>query len=436
MKMFIKCLYTILLYSTFVYIPIFRSYLKESASSVEPEPAFPPTANHQTDKFSTVRQRFATRHAQLEDVCHSYHRLLANTIDFRPAACLPLAENQLTWCSMPKVASTYMNDLFKQIFQLKTTPYASGLAKRRRNPSYVCHPTINKTHLAYSDRSSKSSRSIQHNSNSDQHFTFLFVREPYSRLYSAYLDKVVADPYIWVQLGVHIKSLSSPHTPVTCGHDASFREFVQYFIHTKQTGESPNIHFKPQMDMCDICRQRYDFIGHIETLYEDLDFILQKAGASWNVTIDPEKHTIAAKCRDFVEHYNTSDYSQYYSKPNSPQYKSNYSHCVTLCDGLRQVWWSFHARGLIADHLEFPAQDLCRDDVTGEEFANLALAAHQSSVQSVGRERLSGQKHEHMRSLYNTVSRDTRGTLRQMLSLDFLAFGYDPDLSEVFTESS
>ena len=83
--------------------------------------------------------------------------------------------------------------------------------------------------------------------------TFMFVREPYSRLISGFVDKLVMHPLWWRMYGKYIKSTfgsQEEHNP--CGHNVTFSEFIRYFISSQTTGKRQNIHFKPVNEICDV----------------------------------------------------------------------------------------------------------------------------------------------------------------------------------------
>jgi len=62
-------------------------------------------------------------------------------------------------------------------------------------------------------------------------------------------------------------------------HDSkvTFKEFVMYLIDPR-TERPFNAHWMPFHEACLPCRVRYDFIGHYETLKQDVDYILKKIG--------------------------------------------------------------------------------------------------------------------------------------------------------------
>jgi len=63
----------------------------------------------------------------------------------------------------------------------------------------------------------------------------------------------------------------------------TFEEFVRFL--TDQRTKNPfNRHWMPFYKQCRPCRVHYDFIGHLETIKEDADYVLNKIGLR-NITL-------------------------------------------------------------------------------------------------------------------------------------------------------
>lgn len=109
----------------------------------------------------------------------------------------------------------------------------------------------------------------------------LFVRDPYSRLFSAYVDKLFTPQTAFLQnYGRYIIRKfrkGATKKSIECGHDVSFSEFVQYVIASIKGKGQMNPHFMPMYLQCDPCSQSYDVIGRLETLKEDLSLVLPRA---------------------------------------------------------------------------------------------------------------------------------------------------------------
>lgn len=92
------------------------------------------------------------------------------------------------------------------------------------------------------------------------YFKFMFVRDPFSRVLSAYLDKVNPgfdrDSYRFV-------GEASGRRP----SELSFADFIGFL---ENGGLLRNIHWAPQVDLCPFPLEQLDLIGKIETIERDL----------------------------------------------------------------------------------------------------------------------------------------------------------------------
>ncbi|XP_027624606.1 carbohydrate sulfotransferase 13 [Tupaia chinensis] len=117
------------------------------------------------------------------------------------------------------------------------------------------------------------------------YLAFLFVREPFERLASAYRNKL-ARPYSAAfqrRYGTRIVRRLRPRAhpdALARGHDVRFAEFLAFLLDPRTRREEPfNEHWERAHALCHPCRLRYDVVGKFETLAEDAAFVLGLAGA-------------------------------------------------------------------------------------------------------------------------------------------------------------
>jgi len=126
------------------------------------------------------------------------------------------------------------------------------------------------------------------------YFRFAFVRNPYTRVLSAYLDKVANTnnprsakraSRIRASLGLSVRE------PVSFGH------FVCYLA---QDGLDKNVHWAPQVDMLP---DKLDFVGKFESLEEHLAVLIPRVfpGNQLRAADSCSQHATAAA--DWIEAY-------------------------------------------------------------------------------------------------------------------------------------
>jgi hypothetical protein len=133
-------------------------------------------------------------------------------------------------------------------------------------------------HLSY--LSDLSPREIKHRIRTYR--KFIFVREPFERLLSAYRNKFAGKgaTYFHMAYGRRIIKRYREHPSnesLASGNDVTFPEFVQYMV-SPDIGaplQGYNEHWAHYYTLCHPCTISYDFVGKYETLDNDIDHILK-----------------------------------------------------------------------------------------------------------------------------------------------------------------
>jgi hypothetical protein len=135
----------------------------------------------------------------------------------------------------------------------------------------------------------------------------IFVRHPFERLASAYVDKIAtlsAEPFtLYDDLRRSIcRKYSSSYLTITQQDEyrynrvlrkqinepcekviPTFEHFVDYIM---SDSSQVDVHWKPYSTLCHVCTFKYNFIGKYETMQDDLNFLRSKVGldsTDWNI---------------------------------------------------------------------------------------------------------------------------------------------------------
>uniref|UniRef100_A0A8D0A2J8 Carbohydrate sulfotransferase n=1 Tax=Sander lucioperca TaxID=283035 RepID=A0A8D0A2J8_SANLU len=115
----------------------------------------------------------------------------------------------------------------------------------------------------------------------------LFVREPFERLVSAFRDKFESpNSYYHPVFGRAIIARYRANASLGAlrsGAGVSFPEFVRYLLDVRRP-VGMDIHWTPVSQLCSPCLLRYSFIGKLESLEADANFLLRSVGAPRNLT--------------------------------------------------------------------------------------------------------------------------------------------------------
>ncbi|KAK7465116.1 hypothetical protein BaRGS_00037695 [Batillaria attramentaria] len=412
------------------------------------------TANTTTEtrKAVTPLSTFQQRRQHFIDACTARRRL--DNMNFTKSLRL-FHVGDLAMCLVPKTGST----MWKQIlFYLDTN---------QSGPFFEVH--FGDIHRRMNARRQQPDRILR-----EGVVTAVFVREPYSRLFSAYVDKHFKPrENNWRVFGrpvVNYVRRTQAAVSKTCAGNVTFAEFVRYFIDSETKPEAKlrrNGHYSPQSQHCGFCksvegsrRQQdqqkvkmlksvdnkrqgvtgqmdnidassmghfqdklrkgflvYDFIGKTESIVADTWAILEashlarRLPASFDMSGGAHKHTIARIVRKVVE--------------------TTASSCMSKEEKLRRTWKNFQIRGMISKRELFPLTPAEADDVTIGRMQELALSAFDRSTSDP---ELKGNKKEAMIEAYSTIPLKDRKALRRIYAADFELFQYPPSIPEVFPE--
>ena len=259
-------------------------------------------------------------------------------------------------------------------------------------------------------------RLLDNGKNLKRPMRFFFVRDPYSRLVSGYLGKMVANPQWWSRMGrivIRTQRRNARPSELKCGSDVTFKEFLGYVVWAETTNRSRNEHFLPMHDICDVCSRHYDYIGHIETIREDLPFILNSVGVQVNIS-ENVTESIVRKIKDVFEENRTL-----------------VQRCLGIYPMMKRLWWTFQVRGLIADTIPLPVSQDQVEAASWEQLASWAAKAYHDTKALGSR---SVQKRAFLVELFRTVPLQLRLKYLELFSRDFQLFQFDPLPPDIFPE--
>ena len=148
---------------------------------------------------------------------------------------------------------------------------------------------------------------FSHQLNND-YFKFTFVRNPWSRILSAYLEKFRDPKGLRYQPAKNINDIMVDLITGKKGQwfkeyfdedgIMSFKTFVDIFHQfSKESYDNFDIHWLPQNIVADFYIKKYDFIGKLENFENDFDKILE----TLNIKIKP-KYKIGSNSHLFQKH--------------------------------------------------------------------------------------------------------------------------------------
>ncbi|KAJ7305940.1 hypothetical protein JRQ81_010306 [Phrynocephalus forsythii] len=188
------------------------------------------------------------------------------------------------YCYVPKVACTNWKRVMivlSESLMEQGVPYADPLdIPREHVHNTSSHFTFNKFWRRYG----KFSRHLM-KIKLKKYTKFLFVRDPFVRLISAFRSKFeLENDEFYRRFAVPMLKLYSNHTSVPTSVSAAFEaglrvtfsDFIRYLLDPRTEKLAPfNEHWRQVYRMCHPCQIEYDFVGKLESLDEDAAHLLQ-----------------------------------------------------------------------------------------------------------------------------------------------------------------
>ncbi|XP_018594466.1 carbohydrate sulfotransferase 8-like isoform X1 [Scleropages formosus] len=209
----------------------------------------------------------------MKEVCAKYKSQSTRTVTPQHVSRIFVEDrHKLLYCEVPKVGCSN----WKRVLMV----LGGSAASTQEIPHEAVHYGNHLKRLDSFDRRGIARRL-------DTYTKVLFVREPFERLVSAFRDKFESpNTYYHPVFGRPIISryrANASQAALRTGTGVTFKEFMQYLLDVHRP-VGMDIHWEHVNQLCSPCLLRYDFIGRFETMEEDANFLLRRAGAPSNLT--------------------------------------------------------------------------------------------------------------------------------------------------------
>ena len=318
-------------------------------------------------------------------------------------------QHDIVYCAIPKVGSTFWLRTLKLIENKET--FASLYEFRNSNVKLPVG-------LMYAVDLRSSMNKSAYESFLKEAISFMFVREPYGRIFSAYNNKIL-NPNIqfWRAIGRNVvKNVRENPSAESLeyGHDVTFAEMIKYLLYLFENDKAIDQHFSPMALKCDPCRIRYGYIGKMETFVDDAKFIIAKVREKYEDVdvqfgeFDTETALDTAKGHvGFL--FGVLKATQGITYP-----KHNF---------FLRIWRDLQVRGFLSKHIDMPLSSDQTAKITQQGFFNVIK---QALMQPMNRTEVKKQRIEAMVQAYREIPLEDMLRLAKYVESDCLLFGYDP----------
>ncbi|XP_064598843.1 carbohydrate sulfotransferase 11-like [Liolophura sinensis] len=317
-------------------------------------------------------------------------------------------------CFVPKIGSTFWKTVMRllQNENLSEDKFTTGLLNLNKDE-------IHRVRLPWLSllRHSEDGFSFPRSSRA-----VVFTRDPYTRLFSAYIDKIFL-PSFWKFIGIAIvQQLRPDPSPesLECGHDVTFEEFLRYVINVEETGHVTasicDDHWAPVTSLCDVCRMKYDYIGKQESFLNDTNYIFQQLGLDKLMLSSLQP---ASSVRNSI---NTTVWSFGWFIQNSS--------CVADEEALHRVWYSLQTQGYMMVDTEAPWLSLDLKTANMADIVEAFLSSYDKNKPTS--EQTKQQRHQVLVDAYSLVPLSVKRGIQNAFRYDFDLFDYDKEPTELF----
>ena len=325
--------------------------------------------------------------------------------------------NGILYCPILKVGSTFLNRILVASSSNGTlnSPFETG---RRHAPSIHRLDKLNKSYSKH-----------EVNKAVKKSISFMSVRDPYTKLFSGYADKLFHPNFLFWKLAgqkiqwlIRVRNITQ-QAGTLCGHDISFVEFVKYIIHTYEHHGRLNGHFVTLHKPCDPCLIQYDYILKIESFKDDTMFLLKVLRERYGTEIqfsNFEQETAIDNARQHIR-ICFQTINKYGKACNIP----------TLSFLLR-TWRYFQMSGIISKTVDLPVEsESVAMQMTQDEFTSIVnevISATKNWTE------VKMQRQEALLQAYKSVDMANLEKLREIMETDCRYFDYDCGIEKFHTK--
>ncbi|XP_045186397.2 carbohydrate sulfotransferase 9-like [Mercenaria mercenaria] len=363
--------------------------------------AFPDDMSEKLTNINIYPTEGYKRAAFLRNKCASFdkrqfHRTVRVSYDVKHKAL---------YCPLCKLASTFWTRVFKMLDN-------NSKGRFTRHPFEVPISQAPASKLYFDILDQKIGKTV----NAKESFRFLFVRNPFSLLFSAFVDKIVGpNPSLWKIFKNPASARAEGKVTNTCGADLTFEQFLRNIVQRYKLKHTLDCHVA-KFDACQPCAVNYTFVAKMETFKADTFHIMSKVNQTQTLEIFEHEFS-SLHADDAIDDSTSGPFS----------WKGDIIRCITWPEALQRIWRKLQIRGIIGVH-GFPLTDNEANTIPKHEFIALL---EKTRLKTTSSER-GWLKEQAFREAYRSVPINVLDEIRKIYSNEFSLFDYNDSPGEIF----
>ena len=351
------------------------------------------------DRLESIEDMHTARIQRIKDKCSDKEVIMNMTYKGKTTKIFYGSENyNFTYCKVPKSGSTFWTKTFGILrFGLH---YGESMFKLARY----------KIHNKMGSFVKETSKVIMEKSR-----TVLVSRDPFSRLFSAYIDK----SFLLLKTTMNFKIRGIPDEAIrsgkSCSVDLTFQEFLDWIISQGKSGKVLDRHWSPIFSLCLPCDVNSFILIKQESFSQDVEYALKKVG------VEKEKLDYIAQA--------LHDHRAELSLPGiidtlfMTANKSIIKYCLGYIKYSRRIWISLQIQGFIDEHVEFPVEKF--DQINMGNSTYFTQVALQTLLDfPLTSKQQKQQRHRYLYKAYQAIKSETIQGIQELYKQDFELFGY------------
>ncbi|KAL3871059.1 hypothetical protein ACJMK2_039082 [Sinanodonta woodiana] len=304
------------------------------------------------------------------------------------------------FCKVPKSGSTFWG---RALYMISHPELADEI---ERFSGLEVHGTL------FNQRAIPCTDSMINNSQS-----FIVTRNPWTRLYSAYIDKIYLAKYAELTESLLKIENGLPDNKIIAENDCqirivSFERILKQVISWASYRDKLDSHFAPVSLLCDPCHYDYAFFMKQERMEQEtnlaLDILEVPGSLRSRLDMAQDKNYIQSTVPNLV-------------RTTMSIFKDFNHSCLSKNDVYRRIWNVLQIKGHVSVDLTFPHQVF--DNQESLVVIENALTDYvlENRLESNAAEK---QRNKFLEKAYAQVSLDILRDVQRIFELDFLLFGY------------